>query len=171
MVNTENAGRQLALTKIDERWRAVHEATLLFVIDNENVLLIRKKRGLGAGKINGPGGKLDPDETPQQCAIREVSEELCIDAHAPECRGELKFQFIDGYSIHVHVFVARHYTGVPTETDEAVPLWCPVSDVPYHEMWADDSVWLPEVLAGSGVDGRFIFDGDRLLEYDVVFTE
>lgn len=37
-------------------------ATLMFVIDEARgeVLLIRKKRGLGAGKINGPGGKIDP---------------------------------------------------------------------------------------------------------------
>ena len=38
------------------------------------VLLIRKKRGLGAGKINGPGGKLDPGETFAQTAVREVQE-------------------------------------------------------------------------------------------------
>ena len=148
----------------------MHQATLLFVIVDRKVLLIRKKRGLGAGKINGPGGKLDAGETPQQCALREVSEELCIDAINPKSRGELRFQFIDGYSIHVHVFVADQYRGEPTETDEAIPLWYDIADVPYTEMWADDRVWLPAVLEGSGVDGRFTFDGDKLLEYDVVFS-
>jgi 8-oxo-dGTP diphosphatase len=148
----------------------VHQATLLFVIVDRKVLLIRKKRGLGAGKINGPGGKLDAGETPQQCALREVSEELCIDAINPQSRGELRFQFIDDYSIHVHVFVADQYRGEPTETDEAIPLWYDIADVPYTEMWADDRVWLPVVLEDSGVDGRFTFDGDKLLEYDVVFS-
>jgi 8-oxo-dGTP diphosphatase len=148
----------------------VHQATLLFVIVDRKVLLIRKKRGLGAGKINGPGGKLDAGETPQQCALREVSEELCIDAINPQSRGELRFQFIDDYSIHVHVFVADQYRGEPTETDEAIPLWYDIADVPYTEMWADDRVWLPAVLEDSGVDGRFTFDGDKLLEYDVVFS-
>ena len=148
----------------------MHQATLLFVIVDRKVLLIRKKRGLGAGKINGPGGKLDAGETPQQCALREVSEELCIDAINPQSRGELRFQFIDDYSIHVHVFVADQYRGEPTETDEAIPLWYDIADVPYTEMWADDRVWLPVVLEDSGVDGRFTFDGDKLLEYDVVFS-
>jgi len=32
-------------------------AVLCFLRDHERVLLIRKKRGLGAGKINAPGGK------------------------------------------------------------------------------------------------------------------
>lgn len=170
MTDTEKANLLQSLSCIDDDWCAVHQATLLFVIDAGKVLLIRKKRGLGAGKINGPGGKLDDGETPVQCAVREVSEELCIDAAAPEYHGQLKFQFIDGYSIHVHIFVSRSYTGEPTETDEAVPLWFPLDEVPYGEMWADDVVWLPQVLAGAAVDGRFLFDADKLLEYDAIFT-
>ena len=169
MTDSGNATRQ-GISAIDAGWCAVHQATLLFVIVDRKVLLIRKKRGLGAGKINGPGGKLDAGETPQQCALREVSEELCIDAINPQSRGELRFQFIDDYSIHVHVFVADQYRGEPTETDEAIPLWYDIADVPYTEMWADDRVWLPAVLEDSGVDGRFTFDGDKLLEYDVVFS-
>ena len=142
----------------------------MFVVEGNQVLLIRKKRGLGAGKINGPGGKLDENETPQQCAIREVSEELCIDVAEPVKKGELRFQFLDGYSIHVHVFKASQYSGQPAETDEAIPLWYPQGKIPFGEMWADDIVWLPPVLGGATVDGRFLFDNDALLEYEVVFS-
>ena len=50
------------VTEIDwATWNAVDVATLLFVIKDGRALLIRKKRGLGAGKINAPGGRLDPD--------------------------------------------------------------------------------------------------------------
>ena len=51
-------------------WQPQMLATLLFIFRDGEVLLIRKKRGLGAGKINGPGGKIDPGETPEQCAVR-----------------------------------------------------------------------------------------------------
>ncbi len=44
-------------------WEPKERATLLFVIKEGQILLIRKKRGLGAGKINGPGGRLEPGET------------------------------------------------------------------------------------------------------------
>jgi len=142
----------------------------MFVVQDGKVLLIRKKRGLGAGKINGPGGKLDANESIEQCAIREVAEELCIDVVEPEKKGELKFQFVDGYSIHVHVFMAASYSGHPSETEEAIPLWYPLREIPYREMWADDSVWLPPVLAGASVKGRFLFDSDTLLEYEVQFS-
>ena len=59
-------------------WVPTEKATLLFVLRDGQVLLIHKKTGLGAGKINGPGGRIDPGETPRQCAIREVQEELCV---------------------------------------------------------------------------------------------
>lgn len=158
------------LTQMDENWHAVHQATLLFVLDGTNVLLIRKKRGLGAGKINGPGGKLDPGETPEQCAVREVEEELMITPADIQSRGELRFQFSDGYSIHVHVFIAYNYSGIPQETEEAVPLWFPVQEIPYDEMWEDDRIWLPEVMNGLMVNGRFTFEEDRMLEHEVNFT-
>ena len=32
-------------------------------------------------------------------------------------------------------------------------------------MWADDRLWLPAMLAGRSFDGRFVFDGDALLEH------
>ncbi len=148
----------------------MHKATLLFVLQGEQVLLIRKKRGLGAGKINGPGGKQDEGETLQQCAVREVSEELGIDVKDPVDRGRIRFQFTDDYSIDVRVYVASTYHGVPQETDEAVPLWFSLSDIPYHEMWADDKIWLARVLAGESVDGRFVFDADNMLEHHVLFN-
>ena len=40
-------------------WQPQQRATLLFVIQGNQVLLIHKKRGLGAGNINGPGGRLE----------------------------------------------------------------------------------------------------------------
>ena len=148
-------------------WRATDLATLVFVIRDGRILLIRKKRGLGAGKINGPGGRLDPGETPFDCAVRETEEELHTTPVALEHLGELKFQFVDGYGIHVFVYRAADHEGTPTETDEATPIWAPLDDIPYDEMWADDRVWLPLLVAGRRFAGRFIFDGDRMVDYEV----
>ena len=61
-----------------ETWEPTTRATLLFVIRDDEVLLIHKKRGIGAGKINGPGGKIDPGETAHGAAVRETQEELLI---------------------------------------------------------------------------------------------
>ena len=143
-----------------ERWQPDDHATLCFVLDGDRILLIRKKRGLGAGKINGPGGKLEPGETPLACAVRETREELGITPTGLALRGELRFQFTDGYRLHGHVFAASGFEGEPVETAEATPLWTPVDDVPFDEMWQDDRLWFPHFFAGRRFDGRFLFDSD-----------
>ena len=71
-------------------WSGEMLATILFIIKDGQVLLIEKKTGLGAGKINGPGGKIEPGETPLEAAIRETQEELLVTPHSPRKLGELK---------------------------------------------------------------------------------
>jgi 8-oxo-dGTP diphosphatase len=146
-------------------WKPVDVATLCFVVRDREILLIRKLRGIGAGKINGPGGRVEPGETTLECAVREVEEEVCVTPHALTAMGEQRFQFIDGYSIHVHVFLATGCTGEVRATEEAIPLWTDVDAIPYAEMWEDDIIWLPRVLAGTPCSGRYVFDGDLLLDH------
>lgn len=149
-------------------WLPTVRATLMFIHEGEQVLLIRKKRGFGKGKINGPGGKLDPDETELDCAVRETQEELGLTAHDPVKRGELWFQFVDGMAMHVAVFHARSCEGECIETEEALPLWTRVDSIPFHEMWADDQHWLHRMLMGDeSFLGKFVFDGDAMLQWHV----
>ena len=144
-------------------WTPTVRATLLFVWRDGALLLIRKKRGLGAGKINGPGGKIDPGETPLQAAEREVEEEVGVRPVGTIERGILRFEFVDGLRLQVQVFTAPDCIGVPGESDEAVPMWVPISAIPYDEMWADDRIWLPRMLAGEWVDLCALFAGDTML--------
>ncbi|HSF14990.1 MAG TPA: 8-oxo-dGTP diphosphatase [Vicinamibacteria bacterium] len=150
-----------------ENWHAQDPATLVFVIQNGSMLLIEKKRGLGAGKINAPGGRLEPFEHPIDGAVREAEEELLITPSGLTRTGENRFQFVDGYSIHVHVFRASGYTGVPTETAEAKPLWVPLDNIPFDAMWEDDRLWVPLVVEGIRFSGRYLFDGDAMLGHEL----
>ena len=150
-----------------DTWRAKDPATLVFVVRDAEILLINKKTGLGKGKVNAPGGKVDPGETPEACAVRECREELGITVSNLEYCGEHRFQFVDGYSIHVWVYRTRDFEGDPVETREAKPLWVKVDEIPYEEMWEDDRLWLPMVLRGERFQTRWIFDGDSMLDYDI----
>jgi 8-oxo-dGTP diphosphatase len=150
-------------------WQPRERATLCFVRDNERVLMIRKKRGLGAGKINGVGGRLEQGELPLAGILREAQEELGITLVDPVKHGELHFQFLDGYSLFCTVFVAPRFNGMPIETEEAVPLWFDIRRLPFHEMWEDDQLWLGGALDGKKFRGFFDFDGEKMLSQRVVW--
>jgi 8-oxo-dGTP diphosphatase len=144
-------------------WRCEIEATLMFVVCGEEILLIEKKRGHGAGKVNGPGGKIDPGETPLECAVRETEEELLISVKDAHKVGELWFRMSDCPDILCHVFLGSDFEGTPTETDEAVPLWAPLDVIPYERMWQDDRYWLPLVLGGKTIIGKFVFEDETMI--------
>lgn len=152
-----------------ETWEPGMRATLMFIRVGDEVLLIEKQRGIGAGKVNGPGGKIDPGETPLECAIRETQEELCVTATGVKKMGELFFAMSDMPDIHCHVFAADGFEGTPTSTPEAIPLWTHVDEIPYERMWDDDRYWLGEMLAGQTFRGRFVFDKEEILWREVVF--
>jgi 8-oxo-dGTP diphosphatase len=156
-----------------QTWTPSMRATLLFLVNEEvrEVLLIRKKRGLGAGKINGPGGKIDPGETAAECAVRETSEELGIRVLDPVKHGELWFNFTDGLKLHVEVFRATRHEGEPVETVEAAPLWTSIDRLPFDEMWADDRCWLGELVRDCAVFcGWFDFSNDTMLTQKLDWT-
>ncbi len=150
-------------------WEPSMRATLVFLTRPGEVLLIHKKTGLGKGKVNAPGGKIEPGETPEAAAVREVREEIGVEVHAVEHAGTLRFQFVDGekLALHCEVYRASEFSGVPSESREADPFWCSVDAVPYGRMWEDDQYWLPGVLAGGCFTGDFVFDGERMLWREV----
>ncbi|WP_247002498.1 8-oxo-dGTP diphosphatase [Halosolutus gelatinilyticus] len=146
------------------------EATLCFPLrdaaaaDTAEVLLIEKRRGLGEGWYNGPGGKLEPGETPRECAVRETREEVGLVVRDLEKAGELTFTLDGDPHTFCHVFRTRSFEGEPTSSPEARPEWRPIDDVPYDRMWEDDRLWLPGVLEGRTVIGEFTFEGGKPLD-------
>jgi len=148
-------------------WQGEIHATLMFIIKDGRILLIEKKRGLGEGKINGPGGKIDPGETALEAVIRETQEELIITPYAPRKLGELWFSMSDYADILCHVYRSDDFTGTPTETDEAAPVWTDLDEIPYQRMWEDDRHWLPLLINEQAFLGRFVFDGETMLWKDM----
>ena len=162
------ASDSTAFAAIDwEAWEPDLEATLLYVVRDGHILLIHKKRGLGAGKLNGAGGKVDPGETVRAAAIREFEEELGATPIDPRKLGEVAFEVTDDASIRIHVYRADDLIGDPVETEEAAPVWAPLDTIPYDRMWADDRHWLPLLLENRAFSARTLFEGDRLLGLDV----
>src|SRR5688572_12691127 len=130
-----------------------------------------KKRGFGAGRWNGVGGKVEAGETVEQAVIRECQEEIEVTPTKIDKRAQIIFHEQhngQSESLEVHVFVSREWQGEPRETEEMAPKWFSQDDIPYKEMWADDPYWLPQVLAGGKLKCEFHLDeNDTVSEYSV----
>ena len=75
------------------------------------VLLIKRAQGgTHCGQLALPGGKMEPGETPEQTAMRELHEELGIDVGDPLHRivvvGSLDPAYIPASNFLIHVVVA-----------------------------------------------------------------
>lgn len=147
--------------------------TLALVRDGGRVLLGRKKRGFGIGKWNGFGGKVEPGETFEEAARRELREEAGIGVDMMLSVGRLSFSFEGGDpELDVHVFEARSVIGEPVESEEMAPAWFEESAIPFGEMWADDEHWLPLLLAGKRFAGSFHFtDHDTIAHHSLIVIE
>jgi 8-oxo-dGTP pyrophosphatase MutT (NUDIX family) len=136
-------------------------ATLMFLIDGEKILLAMKKRGFGVGLWNGVGGKPEANESIEQTAIRECSEEINVVPKKLNKVAVLDFFFPDkksDWNQQVHVFLCDEWSGEPIETEEMKPQWYQIKDIPFDLMWEDDNFWLPGVLSGEYITASFYFD-------------
>lgn len=138
--------------------------TLIFLLDGKRVLLGMKKRGFGAGRWNGFGGKTKADESILDAAHREIKEEAGIVVSDLKEVGVLSFTFSGQDDLlEVHVFTTTSWQGEPRETEEMRPEWFEVDELPFHSMWISDPYWLPLVLEGKKVKGAFYFKDQQHL--------
>jgi len=138
----------------------------------EAVLLQKKSKGLfGADRWNGVGGKLKPNETPEECVKREVFEETSLKVLGLRFHGILNFYFGDRKEPLwiVYVFSTRTFEGEPRSGEEGELRWFGFEEIPYDEMWQDDRHWLPLLLEGKSFEGDFYFDRDgrELLDFNL----
>ena len=148
--------------------------TLCLITKANKILLGHKKRGFGKGYWNGFGGKVKANETLHEAAIREVWEECKVRCHQIHKRAVLEFHFPTQkiQSIQGHVFICESFSGQPQDTEEMKVSWFLKKEIPYQQMWADDILWMPHLLAGKKLDAVFYFDTDNQVQnYQMSFRQ
>lgn len=157
----------------------LRDVTLVFLIkkSNEaisNICLAMKKRGFGAGRWNGAGGKVEREEGIEDAVKREAKEEIGVEVKSMGKVAELTFYFPHNpaWDQVAHVYFSEEWGGEPEESEEMKPAWFSTPEIPFSSMWATDAFWLPEVLSGKLVKATFVFgEGDVVAEKDLQIVE
>lgn len=142
------------------------EATLCLLIRGDEVLLAEKQKKIGAGFLNGFGGKVEPDDRDIYDAnVREVEEEIGIRVAAVRKVGEIVFHNHSDEDelkkMIVHIFTATEWDGEPTETDEMKKIaWYKVEELDYNKFLSADVLFLPQILSGKYVRGVIEYNND-----------
>ena len=148
-------------------------AVICYIHHGDEFLLLLKKSGkFGGGFWNGPGGKIQNDESPESAVRREVLEETGLSIGTLDKIGHLEFFFGPGKvkpDWTAEVFLTSEFSGNLHESEEGELQWFGKDNLPMDHMWQDDRYWLPLLIQGKKFRGRFQFskDSKELLSYDV----
>ncbi|KKP58423.1 MAG: NUDIX hydrolase [Candidatus Moranbacteria bacterium GW2011_GWF1_34_10] len=145
------------------------QRTLVFLVHNDEVLLGKKKSGFGKGKLLGIGGSVEENEIVEKAMIREAIEEIGVIPKNYARVATLNFYFpyednAEKWNQQVCVYKSDQWDGDIIESNEILPKWFKISEIPFDLMWSDARYWLSDVLAGEMLIGDFLFDKNLEVE-------
>ena len=84
----------------------------MYAIRGDEVLLHRRVKDPNKGLWVAPGGKLEPDESPTDCAVREMKEETGLEIEGPVLRGIMtEVSPRPDYQWITFIFAAERWSG------------------------------------------------------------
>lgn len=142
-------------------------ATLCYVRDGDRTLMIhriKKDNDMHQGKWNGLGGKLEPGETPEECAIREIREESGLEVKGLQMKGFLTFPaFARDEDWYAFVFVAERAGGELIDSREGELAWIENSRLLDLVLWEGDRVFLKWLDQPQFFSAKFVYQNGRLV--------
>ncbi len=144
-------------------------STLCYLLRGDEVLMlhrVKKKNDINHDKWIGVGGKFEPEESPDECLLRETQEETGLTLHSWRCRGIVTFLTNAPYpGEYMYLFTSDDFSGTLKECDEGTLQWVSRDFLDRLPKWEGDRIFL-ELLWR---DAPFFlltlrYEGDRLAE-------
>ena len=124
---------------------------------------IRKDNDENRDKWVGIGGKFEPGESPEDCAVREVREETGLTMRSWSYRGIVTFVSDEWGTEYMHLFHSTDFSGELKDCDEGVLEWVDKKRLLTLPIWEGDRIFLR--LLDSDVPFfslKLCYSGDRL---------
>lgn len=147
---------------------------LCYLKHDGRTLMIRRNRKPGddhPGRWNTLGGKMEPGETPDACAAREVEEESGLTVINPRMRGVITFPEFDGEQDWlVFVFTCTEFTGtLIDQCPEGSVHWVADEDLSTLPLWEGDHIFMKWLDSEKFFSAKFTYGPNGLKSHSVIF--
>ena len=124
---------------------------------------VRKERDENRDKWVGIGGKFEPGESPEDCALREVLEETGLTMHSWRYRGIVTFVSDEWGTEYMHLFWSDDFTGTLRDCDEGELEWVDKQRILRLPIWEGDRIFLRLLDTDETFFSlKLCYSGDRL---------
>lgn len=128
-------------------------STQIYIIRQKQWLMLlrnKKKKDVNRNKWIAVGGKKEPGETIEECAVREAFEETGLHCEQLEYQGLVHFEYQDNEPEDIYVYTCSQYHGSLHETDEGTLRWIDENELMNLELWEGDRIFLKKMLDQTG---------------------
>lgn len=142
--------------------------TLCYIEKDDSYLMlhrIKKENDINKDKWIGVGGHFEPDETPEECLLREVKEETGLTLNAWKLRGIITFMSNEFHTEYMFLYTEDDFSGELSECTEGVLEWVDKSDIYTLPIWEGDKIFLKLLETSAEFFSlKLRYEGDRLVE-------
>ena len=142
--------------------------TLCYIEKDDKYLMlhrVKKENDLNHDKWVGVGGKFEPDETPEECMLREVREETGLTLTKYQFRAILTFLSDEWETEYIHLYTASEFTGTLLECDEGNLDWIPKSEIDKLKLWEGDKIFFKLLRETEDFFSlKLRYEGEKLVE-------
>ena len=142
--------------------------------DNQYLMLHRTKKenDQSHDKWLGIGGKLEQDESPEDCMKREIMEETGLTVTSFTFAGVITFVSDVWETEYMFLYVVDGFTGDMITCDEGDLQWVPKEEVMKLNLWEGDRIFINRLLNEEyGFSIRYVYEGDDLVEVTGTVTD